>query len=186
MLSLASGVSVQAGPITGTQALGDQSLDANTDDLMTATQFTVTQTVVSGGLSQTGDYVGIAAQALDSSVLNTADLAGFTYGNATYGTFTGNFGVELSSSVANTRVFYVSGNFTPGTDFPNTVTANTASILITLNQNGGAPGAISWSATQNTPSVAPPGVPEPTSMALTGIGLSLIGLFQRFRKRSGK
>jgi hypothetical protein len=182
ILSLIGGVSAQAASITGSQAFSFSSLSANTVDLATATQFTVSQTISSGGSTQTGDYVGIPAQVLPSTILDTANLAGFTYGSATFGTFTGTFGEELASAT-NTRTFYITGNFAPGTDFPVSVTTNTASILITLNSNGGA---ITWGATQNTPAIAPASVPEPASMSLTGIGLSLIGLFLGFRKRSGK
>jgi len=176
-------MSAQAGSINGSQALSFASLDADSTDLLAATTFTVSQTVATGGSTQTGDYVGIPAEVLGSAILNTANLASFTYGSATFGTFTGNFGTELASQ-GNVRTFYVSGNFTPGTSFPGTITSNTASILITLNQNGGAGSAISWSATQNTPAIAL--VPEPASMSLTGIGLSFIGLFLGLRKRSSK
>jgi len=184
MLSVMAGATVHAGPIAGSQAFGETSLDADSTNLAAITQLTVSLVSSTGTTQQTGDYVGFPATIFASTTLSTASLNTFSFSDAAFGTFTANLGTELVSPV-NTRTFYLTGNFTPGTAL-SSFSGNTASLLISLNQSGGAGGAIGFTATFNTPAAPPPGVPEPASMSLTGIGLSLIGLFLGYRKKSCK
>jgi hypothetical protein len=176
-LPLLCGVATQAGPIVGTE--GVLGAVTETTPLSSTSVFHV---ALSTG-TPTDNYITIPAfTSLDTATLDTANLGLFTFGNETFGTFTASTGFEVSSTPT-VRTFYVSGSFTPGS-LLSAYDTNTASLLITLNQV--SPGSISWAATMNTPSIAAPGVPEPASMSLTGIGLSLVGLFHRLRKRSGK
>ena len=180
VLPLIGGVSAQAGPITGSLVV-DGAVPSPYGDLATTTVFS-NVTLTSGG--STGDYTAVAAGTnLGTVSLDTGNLAGFTFGNSSFGTFTATSGMEESSPVG-TRTFFITGNFVPGSQFSSSLTGNTASITISLNQTGGAGTVIGWASTFNTPSLA--AVPEPASMSLTGIGLSLIGLFLGYRKRSEK
>jgi len=184
VLSLVGGVSAQAAQISGSQAFGVASMTLDSTDLAAITHVTVQLVSTTGSSQQTGDYVGFPATTFASTSLSTASLDTFGFTDAAFGTFTANFGTELASPV-NTRTFYITGNFAPGTAF-SSFTGNTASLLISLNQSGGAGGAIGFTATFNTPAAAPPGVPEPASMSLAGIGLSLVGLLLGHRRRSRK
>lgn len=180
ILPLISGVSAHAGPITGSLVVNG-AVPSPYGDLATTTVFS--NVALTGGGS-TGDYTAVTPGTdLGTVSLDTGNLAGFTFGNSSFGTFTATSGVE-ESSPAGTRTFFITGNFVPGSLFSSTLTGNTASIIIGLNQNGGAGSVIGWASTFNTPSLA--SVPEPASMSLTGIGLSFIGLILGYRKRSGK
>ena len=184
VLSLVGGVSAQAASISGSQAFGVASLNADSTDLAAITQLTVQLLSTTGSSQQTGNYVGFPATIFAATTLNTASLSSFSFTDAAFGTFTANLGTELSSPV-DTRTFYITGNFARGTAF-SSFTGNTASLLISLNQSGGAGGAIGFTATFNTPAAPPPGVPEPASMSLAGIGLGLVGLLLGHRSDSGK
>jgi hypothetical protein len=182
LISLISEVPAQAGPISGSLVVNG-AIPSPYGDLATTTVFS-NVVLTTGGA--TGDYTSVTPGTNVGTVsLDTTNLAAFTFGDSSFGTFTATSGSELVSP-ALTRTFYITGNFTPGSLFSSTLTTNTASILISLNQTGGANTVIGWTSTFNTPAVAPPGVPEPASMSLTGIGLSLIGLFMGYRKRCGK
>lgn len=185
--SLSTGA--HAAAINGSQALSYTSLSANTTDLSTVTSFNITLVNTTGGASQTGDFVGVASHILNAATLNTLSLSTFTFGSAAFGTFKANTGIEIAGP-ANTRTFYFSGElatpgFVPGTDPGYAgVTSNSASVLLNFTQSGGAPNAISVSGTLNTPKIAPPGVPEPASLAMAAVP-ALLGLIA-LRKRAAK
>ena len=151
------------------------------DDLAAATEFSVTLQTSAAPGGQTGDYVGFASDTLPAATLSVGSLGSFTYGDSTFGMFTATSGVELSSP-ANTRTFFIQGNFVPGSAFPG-LTTNTASILIQFTQVGGAG---QRDLLQRRPRTPPPAaaVPEPASLALAGIGLCFVSLFRELRKRN--
>lgn len=185
--SLSTGA--HAAQISGSQAIGLNSNNGLTITppnvaLSAVTQFTLNLVTQTGGTSQTGDFVGIPSVNLNQTVLNTASLSTFSFTSATFGTFTATNGIEIASPT-NTRTFYFSGNFTPtNPPFGATITANTASFLVNMNQSGGAGSAINFSGTFNTPAIAPPGVPEPASLAMAAVP-ALLGLVV-LRKRAAK
>ena len=157
----------QAGAIVGSQAFNNAGVvitqPLGGDDLGAATEFSITLQTSAAPGGQTGDYIGFASDTLPAATLSVGSLGSFTYGDSTFGMFTATSGVELSSP-ANTRTFFIQGNFVPGSGFPG-LTTNTASILIQFTQVGGPGNAISFSATQTHPcqhaSCSRTGVPRP-------------------------
>ena len=190
VLSLTTTFAVQAGGINGSQAISAVSLTADSTSLALATQFQVSQVTNTGGSSQTGDYIGYPNTLLGTSTFNVGSYAGYSFGNADFGTFTAASGFEIASPV-NTRTFYFLGSFTTGSNavFTGKTDPTSASFLVSLTQTGGAPNAISWSGTLNTPaiSVVPlTSTPEPASVTLAGIGLLSLGLIRTMHRRKSK
>jgi hypothetical protein len=141
-------------------------------------------------LSATGNYAGYGVASLDNTLLNTASLSTFAFGSADFGSFSASTGVELASP-SDTRTFYFTGNFLPGSNLLfDGLSNNTASVLMNVNQSGGTGGAISLSWSLNTPIAAPPvdpvtpaSVPEPSTAALAGLGVAAALLWRRMRRR---
>lgn len=176
-----------AGPINGSQTLNYDSLTIHPTNanLAGVTSFDVTLRTATGASQRTGDYVALgAAQNLNPTTFTIATPGSFTFGSATFGTFTGSSGMELASATPlTTRTFYVIGTFVPGSGFAGTITQNTASVVINLIQNG-TDGSFGGSIVLNTPSIPPPGVPEPASLAMAAVP-ALLGLIT-LRKRAAK
>jgi hypothetical protein len=169
--------SAHAGSVVGSQSLGVYSLNANSTNLGSVTEFTLTQFTGTGGLFQTGDFIGLSTQTLDPSVLNTASLNTFSFGSSDFGWFQAESGTELASPT-NTRTFYLVGTFHAGSDalFSGKTDISSGSVLVNLTQAGGPGNSISWSATLTVPAIsAPVAVPEPTGLAMAFIP-SLLGL----------
>ena len=185
--SLSTGA--HAAQISGSQAIGLNSTNGLSITppnvaLSAVTQFTLNLVTQTGGTSQTGDFVGIPSVNLSQTTLDTTSLNTFSFTSASFGTFTATTGIEIASP-ANTRTFYFSGNFTPIIPpFAAGITQNTASFLVNMTQSGGAGNSISFSGTLNTPAIAPPGVPEPASLAMAAVP-ALLGLVV-LRKRAAK
>ncbi len=177
--------SAQAGLVTGSQSFGTTAITPNGisgSQTALATIGSFSTLTFETGSSQSGNFVGFPVnQLLNNSPLDTTNLANFTLGNATFGTFLSAAGVELASPT-NTRTFDLFGAFTPGTSSQFAgMSGQSAELLITFNQTGGAGNAISASASLAAPPTHT--IPEPGSMALVGIGA--VGLFAgaAFRKR---
>lgn len=177
-LMVAGQSSTEAGPIAGSQALSG-SVSPLPVDLLTATTITADLFTFS---AQTGDYVGVPFLTnAGTSTIDTTNLTTFGFSSSAFGAFATTSAAELASP-SGTRTFLFHGMFTPGTLFPGSLTSNTASLLVQLGQVA-VGGAVSWSATLRSPDAY---VPEPTSIALTGIGLSFVSLFRGLRKRMRK
>jgi hypothetical protein len=142
--------------------------------------------------SETGSFTGIAIPSLTlgSSALTftTANAADFNFSNAAIGSFVGTTVTLIGTSTSGTGVnaqssatYGVVGTFTIGTDFTNAGSTLTGSETWTLNQTGGATGAVSINGTFASPSTVTT-VPEPITLALFGAGLAGMGMMRRKKK----
>jgi hypothetical protein len=171
-------------PVVGSQGfLSVAGVTANgtlNGNINTGTSFVV-QTLVTTQ-SGTGYFAfsGTAATQFFSNV--TIDLAatpGPLFGNADFGTFSLQSIAEETSG-ANFRSFLVIGDYVGGTlGGPVVPSPAPAEFRITFNQSGGEGGTISSNAT-----MAFVAVPEPSTMALIGIGGLAIAARLVQRRRS--
>jgi hypothetical protein len=192
-----------AGPINGSEGLsqtrtgpifvsndGGATYSA-TGDLITADhiEFTGLQVTASTGdfnfdttTSFAGTYILDLTGGIGANNFTISDLGWGTFlaENMVLDSVAGN---ALTVGLTNTNALLT--GFTPGPNQLAGTTSNTASLLITLNQSGGAGDAITGSLTLNTPASNLTGAPEPATMSLFGgalVGLGLLGR-KRFARR---
>ena len=183
-LAMSLGQSAQAaGPVTGSEALagGSTSLSGS-NDVTTATS--VSWNGFADTDHQTGDFTAVPAFTTipGSSSLELhlgAPTTAWTISSAGWGTFTETSISEIDYGT-NAVTAYLQGNFTPGTLFDSSITSNTATMIISLNQAGGPGRAVSTGATLDTPAIP---VPEPSAVALLLSGVACVGLSRFFRRK---
>jgi hypothetical protein len=167
---------VRADVVVGTQAIVDTDTPtANTNDISTATSFTLVMLTTTG--SRTGDFLAVPPlTALGGATLTLATPSTFHFGNAAFGTFTGTSLMDLASATG-FRSFRITGVFDPGTLFPATKqTPSVTTLDLGFTQIGGPNTAISASGTL----VA---VPEPGCLLLGLTGVAGFGLVTGLRRR---
>jgi hypothetical protein len=176
-LSLVQAAGLQAGTVNGTQAISDNGAPSiNTSLISTATIFNL-QTLQTTG-SNTGDFHTYAASglALGSATLDLSNIAGFTFGSSTFGTFVATSLQVLPGSATSVN-FYILGKFTPGSIFPSTLQdPGTASFTLGFTQTGGANSAISASGTLAIPPAQI--VPEPGTLGALVFGFAALSLIR--------
>lgn len=154
-----------------------------TNALATATNFTFANMSSNGNAS--GDFAGLPNLTIfNSTTLTLGATTGFSFSNATYGTFTQTAVAVLisqgfSGSVVTSESFRVLGNYTGGQVG---TTPLAASLTISFTQTGGPGSSISSSGTVNIPPLTPGAVPEPASLVMTLTGLVGAGLVGRRRR----
>jgi hypothetical protein len=191
-LLLALSTAGVAGPIVGSQPLGSSGvsddLGGGLGDILLASAFTTATYIGNPG---TGDFSAYPLSFIANGDNTQMDVSAgpgassFTISDLVWGTFTATTLVYDTPGI-HARAFGFLGNFTPGSSgaYPAGVTSDTASLIVTLNQSGGAGNSISESLTLNTPA-ADLGAPEPATMSLFGgalVGLGLLGR-KRFARR---
>jgi len=175
-LALGVAAPANAAAVIGSQAFADVGNPTlvGSNDINTATGFNFgsLQTTT----SRTGGFTALAAgQVLTSTTFSPTSPTTFSVGNTVFGTFTGTSASLLPSTSTNQNYLIV-GNFTPGTAFGTPNVPQLASLTVSFTQNGGPGSAISASASLST-------VPEPTSVAMMGLGVAGLGILSFFRRR---
>jgi hypothetical protein len=171
-----SGLSPNSGPLGQAFVVKDDSGDAA---FMTG-----------GNSGNSGDFAsGFNFKNFFSGIYNfgspsTIGAAG-SFGSSSYGTFTGNVtvdnGVTGDNSATNRQIIF-SGTFTPGADseYGGNTTSLAALFQVTISKTGaggGWTGAWSLDTTANAAAV-----PEPTSIAIFGLGAVGFAV-RRFRRK---
>ena len=103
----------------------------------------------------------------------------FSFGDTAFGTFTSS-AITLETSTAGFQSIHILGDYSSGTFDSHAVVNDPASVDLSFAQNPIATGGISDSAVFTVPATV---IPEPTSLAMVGVGLG--ALFIRLRPRKG-
>ena len=181
VLALAAS-SVNAAEVTGQLAVGSGGKIVSTGSDLASSMAVITIPTIRASQDGEGDFSGI----LDLTTIGTngsiyiaqaASGFGFTFSSAAFGTFVADTGAIVTQT-ADFLNLYVEGELTPGTDVAGDM--GRASLNVTLTFINGVYG---FAAVLNAPPT--PVVPEPSSVALAGIGLASAGLFG-LRKRYSK
>jgi hypothetical protein len=176
------GTVAQAGPIVGSDAFTQQNSIAigalpPGSNVNNATSFT--NIALSSNTPSSGDFLTFVPNNTDVNSGVTVPVASgpssFSFGDAAFGTFTATTETVIFQGSGFANLSFT-GTFVPGTLFPASITSNSAIFQIAFTQSG-------TSITDAASITTPAGVPEPTSMALLGIGITG---FLAFRRRFSK
>ena len=184
-LALSLSQSAQAGPIVGSEALAGNGTALGgtpTNDVTLATS--VSWNSFTDTHHQTGDFTvvpnGTVINGSSTLELHTGTpTTPWTITDSAWGTFTETKISEIDYGT-NAVTAYLQGTFTPGTLFDSSITSNTATMIISLNQAGGPGQAVSTGATLTTPAIP---IPEPSTVAILLSGIAFVGLPRLLRRK---
>ena len=143
------------------------------NDITNAVGFTINNYI--SNTQGIGIFTGLASQDFGSVTFSTANGSSLTFGDASFGTFASS--QIIRSSIAVGAISYnVLGSYTSGTFDGGAISGQPAILTISFTETPSQNGSVSDSATFSTPPI-----PEPTTLALTGMG-GLVGLLM-FRRR---
>jgi hypothetical protein len=179
-----------AGPILGSDTVGAQVISTNE----TGGNLGTSTTALLGSTNETFSLLAVgngsfsvipigATVALGAAALDFADASTFSFTSSAVGDFTAN-SIHAFDQTPTSIDLFITGLFTPGTDFPAGSTAPLgASENLAFTQTNG--GQISLSGTfASPPANSPVPVPEPFTVAIFGAGLAGLGGLRR-RKAKG-
>jgi hypothetical protein len=192
LVALAASQSATAASIMGTLAIATDTttLTPSSADLSNATSVNWVES--NSSAQGTGDLNVIPTLTIftPSGTLTIANLTQFNYDFKTsttdYGTFQAGAGSFIVTRTASFLDVYLLGTFTPAGGLPG-FSQGAASLRLSFTYaNVGGNISVSGSGTLSSPPQTPPGIPEPASLALVGIGLVSVTAFRSLRKRVGK
>jgi len=173
--ALSQATDVRAGSTLGLADTGAPTV--NTGNINTATIFNIGDLVSTA--AQSGFFVGLPAQTFGAVTFNDTLPGSLAFSSGPFGSFTSTSITEISN-VPGAVAFFVLGNYVAGSY--DSEVSGAASFTISFTQTPPSTGGISDSGSFSTPPA--PFVPEPTSMALLGIGMTGFFAFRRLFRRT--
>jgi len=170
-LSLPGGARVVASTSTVSFAdIGSPTVD--TGDINTANVFNIGDLI---STATSGVFAGMPTQTFGAVSYTLTSPTSLSFSSSAFGSFTSTSITPFNNSVAGSTSAYILGNYTAGTY--DSEVSGPASFTISWTQTPAHTGGISDSATFSIPPAPPPpGVPEPSTMTIAGIGaLVMIG-----------
>lgn len=184
--TLMSGISAQAGTITGGFSFVNSPISFNPapstnqgyDSYVGVATFT--PILIFNGTFDflAGPPVPTGAQPVSFALSPTGAPAHLTIDFGDYGTFSGSFSGGFSATLTNFTATYA-GSFVPGSAYSSFTASSTAALNLAFSYPGTGS---SYSVTGTFDAQGAPAVPEPTSMAIFGLGALGIAA-RRFRRK---
>lgn len=175
-----------ADTIISTKAVTDiGKIGADTKDILTANVFTFGLPVAAIGGDGDFDTYASGLYYLTASTLDLSNITTFSIGSADFGSFTAK-SIVVDAIGAKSKSFLITGNFTPGTDFPSEIQIpQPARLALGFTQVKGPKTTISVSGTltYERAEFDPNVVPEPSTLAMGAFpALMAIGAIVRRRR----
>jgi hypothetical protein len=166
----AAGAQAQSGTI-GMTDVGTPT-DNSPADVSQATAFNISDLV--SFANNTGVFVGLGSQNFGALSFSLSNPAGLDFGNTLFGTFICTGITVLDSQADHNIDLFATGSYSSGTFDGNAIVGESASVDLGFTQNGFG---LADSAVFSIPAV-----PEPGSLALLGVGATVLGFNLRRRK----
>jgi len=129
--------------------------------------------------NESGFLTGLPSQNYGAVSFQPAVGSSFSFGSAMFGTFTST-AITLETSTAGFQSMHILGDYSSGSFDNHAVVNDSASVDLSFAQNPIATGGISDSAVFSVPATV---IPEPTSLAMVGVGVGTLSLRVGLRRR---